>query len=259
MRHEGAGEHGIAKISAAADPECPDPAGSKRKMFVAAAVLTGLVLLYWHLSRSGVIPDLSDERSLRAEVERWGIWGPVLLILLMVAAIVMTPIPSGPIALVAGAAYGPALGGIYVVIGAQGGALVAFWIARCLGYESLRCWPAARKLLHRLQGGRSQTWLMLVVFISRLLPFVSFDAVSYVAGVTPLTFWRFAVATLAGVIPVSFALTYFGDRLVAAETDRIMTVVLIAGGITLIPIFIKLLLNVRRRKVSPGSRSNRSG
>ena len=89
---------------------------------------------------------------------------------------------------------------------------------------------------------------MLIVFLSRLVPFVSFDAVSYVAGLTPLTFWRFAIATLAGVIPVSFALAYFGERLVESETNRIMTFMLIAGGITLIPVAIKLLLNLRRRR-----------
>ena len=236
------------EVEWAADPECPDPGGSKRKILLGAAVLIGVALLYWYLSQSGVIPDLTDERTLRAEIESWGIWGPVLLILLMTAAIVMSPIPSGPIALVAGAAYGPALGTLLVAVGAQAGAMIAYWIARCLGYETLRCWPAARLLLDRLKGDRSQTRLMLAVFLSRLLPFVSFDAVSYVAGLTPLTFWRFSVATFGGVIPASFALAYFGDRLVAAETDRIMAVVLIAGGITLVPIFIKLLMNLRRGK-----------
>lgn len=119
-----------------------------------------------------------------------------MLIVLMVAAIVMTPIPSGPIAVVAGAAYGPVFGTIYIVLGDQAGAVLAFWLAGCLGYETLRCWPAARLLLERLQDRRSQGRLMLIVFLSRLVPFISFDAVSYVAGLTPLTFCRFAVATL---------------------------------------------------------------
>lgn len=51
----------------------------------------------------------------------------------MVAAIVMNPIPSGPIAMVAGAAYGPLWGTLYVVVGAETGALSAFWLARWLG------------------------------------------------------------------------------------------------------------------------------
>ena len=164
----------------------------------------------------------------------------------MAAAIVFSPIPSGPIAVVAGAAYGPFMGTALVVAGSVIGAVVAFWIARCIGYEALRCWPTARRMLHRLDDGRSQTRLMAIVFLTRLVPFVSFDAVSYVAGLTPLTFWRFALATLAGVIPVSFALAYFGDQVSAASSGRAMLFLLLAGGITLVPLGVQAA--VRRKK-----------
>jgi uncharacterized membrane protein YdjX (TVP38/TMEM64 family) len=53
--------------------------------------------------------------------------------------------------------------------------------------------------------------------VSRLLPFVSFDAVSYAAGLSRLRFWRFALATLAGIVPASFLLAHFGS--VAAEGE----------------------------------------
>ncbi len=159
----------------------------------------------------------------------------------MTAAIVMSPIPSGPIALVAGAAFGPVLGTVYTVIGAEAGAIIAFWIARCLGYEAVRRWAKAASLLERLGRSRSQTWLMAIVFASRLVPFISFDAISYAAGLTPLTFWRFAVATLAGVIPISFVLAYFGEEFVTADPGRMMFVAVLVGGITLVPIGLKLL------------------
>lgn len=221
--------------------------GSPLKIIVGAVAVLALVGIYYAVVRSGALPNLGDDQQLRRLVETWGAWGPLLIMILMAAAIVMSPIPSGPIALVAGAAYGPLLGALYIVVGAEAGAIVAFWIARCLGYESLRCWPAARRLLHKLERRRSQTGLMLAVFLSRLLPFISFDAVSYVAGLTPLTFWRFAIATLAGVIPVSFLLAYFGDRVVEAEARRIMPYVLGVGLMTLIPIAVKLALGRRRK------------
>jgi len=159
----------------------------------------------------------------------------------MTAAIVMSPIPSGPIALVAGAAFGPVLGTVYTVIGAEAGAIIAFWVARCLGYEAVRRWAKTAPLLERLRRSRSQTWLMAIVFASRLVPFISFDAISYAAGLTPLTFWRFAVATLAGVIPISFVLAYFGKELVTAEPGRMMIIAVLVGGVTLVPIGLKLL------------------
>lgn len=248
VAHSGAGEEPVGS-----ERECGS-AASKKKIIVGAVVLGLLFAGYWGASEANLFPDLNNRDQLRAQVDAWGLWGPFLLILLMAAAIVFSPIPSGPIAVVAGAAYGPVLGTALVVAGSLLGAVVAFWIARCVGYESLRCWPAARGMLHKLDDGRSQTRLMMIVFFSRLLPFVSFDAVSYVAGLTPLTFWRFGVATLAGVVPVSFALAYFGDHVAAATSGKAMLFLMVAGGITLVPLGLRAALrrNQARKTKFPG-------
>jgi uncharacterized membrane protein YdjX (TVP38/TMEM64 family) len=90
-----------------------------------------------------------------------------------------------------------------------------------------------------------------IVFASRLVPFISFDAVSYAAGLTPLTFWRFALATLAGVIPVAFLLAYFGDELLSADSTGVATLLVLLSSITLIPLAAKLLwMRYRRRRRS---------
>lgn len=208
---------------------------------IGAVVVLVLTAAYWWLWQSGALEALRDEQALRDQIRRFGIWGPLVIILLMAAAIVMTPIPSGPIALVAGAAFGPVWGTVYIAVGAEAGAIIAFSISRCLGFEAVRHWSKAGPLLERLRESRSQTWLMAIVFASRLVPFISFDAVSYAAGLTPLAFWRFAAATLAGVIPISFALAYFGEELITAEPGLMTIIAVLVGAITLVPIGLKLL------------------
>lgn len=99
-----------------------------------------------------------------------------------------------------------------------------------------------------LDRGRSQIWLMAIVFFSRLLPFISFDAVSYAAGLTPLAFWRFAAATLAGVVPISFLLAYLGEEFVTAEPGRMMIIAGLVGGVTVVPIGLKLLWDRFRKR-----------
>ena len=47
-----------------------------------------------------------DQDLIRGWIEDAGIWRPVLLVTLMTVAIVATPIPSSPIAIAAGDAYG---------------------------------------------------------------------------------------------------------------------------------------------------------
>jgi uncharacterized membrane protein YdjX (TVP38/TMEM64 family) len=225
---------------------------SKGKIALGVTIVLLLAGAYAWLSQTGALDTITDEQALRGTVERLGWWGPLALIGLMVAAIVMSPIPSGPIAIVAGAAYGPLWGTLYVVAGAEIGAIIAFWIARCLGYDAVRSWLTGQ--IAFLARRRSQNALMLIVFASRLVPFISFDAVSYAAGLTPLAFWRFALATLAGVIPASLALTFLGREALRADPRTILLLGIGVGALTLLPIAARLIWTRYRRKPAAARR-----
>ena len=136
-------------------------------------------------------------------------------------------------ALAAGTVFGHTWGTLYVVIGAETGALIAFAIARLLGHDLLRRLLGERVALGWLGSQNALVWL---VFVSRLLPFISFDLVSYGAGLTPLKTWRFALATLLGLIPASFLLAHFGGELAESDLGGAMAGVLLAGLLVAVPI-----------------------
>ncbi|MBL4756943.1 MAG: TVP38/TMEM64 family protein, partial [Rhizobiales bacterium] len=92
----------------------------------------------------------------------------------------------------------------------------------------------------------SQNFLMGAVFVSRLLPFISFDIVSYAAGLSALSFFRFAVATFAGIVPASFLLAHFGSEMVADETDGILIAIILLGVLTALPFLVKLAIKSDR-------------
>ena len=158
------------------------------------AAAAGLLLLlgagYMILARTGLSSAMMEEGGLESRIEALGLWGPLAVVALMTAAIVLSPVPSAPIALAAGAPYGHIWRTVYILIGAQLGAMIAFGLARLLGQEAIARWLGRRPSLGMLG---SQNTLMAIVFASRLIPFISFDVVSYAAGLTPLTTWRFAV------------------------------------------------------------------
>ncbi|MBS0336181.1 MAG: TVP38/TMEM64 family protein [Proteobacteria bacterium] len=213
---------------------------------IAAVILvTILVAIYLVLHQTGTLGTLLDSAALHALVERLGPWGPIAIIALMVLSVAISPIPSAPIAMAAGAAYGHLWGTLYVVVGAEIGALTAFGVARLVGQAALYRWFGER-LSTGLIG--SQNALTGIVFVSRLLPFVSFDLVSYAAGLTLLSPWRFALATLAGIIPMSFLLAHFGTELSSGESDRFMYTALGLGLVTALPIGAKLLRDRYRRR-----------
>lgn len=210
-------------------------------------LLCALAALYWSLHATGTLTTITDKTALYDWIVQLRILGPVLIIFLMTLAILISPIPSAPIALAAGAAYGHGWGTLYVVLGAEAGALAAFGLARLVGHEALHRWFGDR-LSVGLFG--SQNALMAMVFVSRTLPFVSFDVISYAAGLTVLSTWRFAIATIAGVAPISFLLAHFGAEMASGETNRIFLSVLALGGLTLVPVIVEVVREriVKRRR-----------
>lgn len=208
-------------------------------------MLSLLAGVYWLLHESGTLMTILDPGALHAQVIQMGAWGPAAIIGLMMLAILISPIPSAPIALAAGAAYGHGWGTLYVLLGAEAGAVAAFAISRFVGFETVHRWFGNR-LSVGLVG--SQNALMGIVFVSRILPFISFDIVSYAAGLTVLSFWRFAIATLAGITPTSFLLAHFGSEIGTGQTNKVLFSVLALGGLTLIPVGVKLYRDWRTKR-----------
>jgi uncharacterized membrane protein YdjX (TVP38/TMEM64 family) len=219
---------------------------STRFRIIAAGVLVlAMAGVYWLLRETGALAAIADGDALRRFIVGLGVAGPLAVIGLMTLAILVSPVPSAPIALAAGAAYGHTWGTLYIVLGSELGALIAFGLARVLGHEALHRWFGDRLPKTRL---RSQGALMAIVFASRLLPFISFDVVSYAAGLTTLAFWRFALATLAGILPASFLLAHFGGEMATGELDKMLYAVLLLGLLTGIPLAVHFLRERKHRR-----------
>jgi uncharacterized membrane protein YdjX (TVP38/TMEM64 family) len=229
-------------------------AGARIKIVAATVLVLALLAAYWLLHETGALAVILDGHALRRYIMGLGMIGPLAVIGLMMLAILVSPIPSAPIALAAGALYGHTWGTFYILIGAELGALAAFGLARLLGRDALQRWLGNR--LPEARSG-SQSALMAIVLVSRLLPFISFDVVSYAAGLTTLSAWRFALATLAGILPASFLLAHFGGEMADGELDRILYAVLALGLLTGIPLAVVYLRERRRKRAEVRSALDR--
>ena len=222
------------------------------KLMITVAVLIVLTGIYLVLANSEYLRLFTEPNTLVANIRNMGIIGPILIIGLMSIAIVLNPLPSAPIALAAGAVYGHTLGTVYIVTGAELGAILAFAIARWAGYDLTRRFFGETGALQRIS---SQNTLTALVFVSRLIPFMSFDLISYAAGLSPIKLWRFAVATLLGLIPVSFALAHFGSEIGGGNYQLLVGIVLVIGLLTVTPILLRMF---RLRNPAPGSTNSES-
>lgn len=159
------------------------------------------------------IPDVPQAiQSFRNYLLSFGAWAPLVSALLMVFQSVVAPLPAFVLTFTNGLLFGWAWGALLSWSSAMVGALVCFWIARSLG----------RPVVERLVGGSKSLEISDLFFtkygnrtilITRLLPFVSFDIISYGAGLTPIKLRSFLIATGLGQLPATLAYSYLGQNL----------------------------------------------
>jgi uncharacterized membrane protein YdjX (TVP38/TMEM64 family) len=163
----------------------------------AAALLLLLGLAAWYL----LSQELPTVEQIRAFVERFGGWGPLVfgVVFVLVAA---TPVPVTIMAVSGGFLFGMAQGSVLGIVASTGGAWLGYWIARFLG----------RDALYRIAGSRVGTVEaklegkgFLTVLVLR--PVVPNWTLSYGAGLVRIPQRDYLGATLLGGMPgqISFA------------------------------------------------------
>lgn len=217
-----------------------------RQITIISIVLV-ISIAYWGFIEREAIMVFIQPEKIGMWIKDLGPMGPVATGALMAVAIIFSPIPSAPIALAAGAVYGHTWGTVYILIGAEIGALVAFALARVLGKRFVDRWVGDRLPNTFIV---SQNGLTLLILTARLIPFLSFDVVSYAAGLTSISLLRFALATLAGMIPASFVLAHFGAELTAANTNQVLIAVLAMAVLMIVPIVIMKISKWRNNRKS---------
>lgn len=195
------------------------------------ALLVVLVAGYGAVSWLDVGELLEPDR-IADQLRAAGPFGPILFMALMAVAVVITPIPSLPLDLAAGATFGVTLGTAYAVAGAELGAIFSFLIGRALGREVVtRIFRTEISFCERC----SDRHLAIFVFLARLFPIFSFDLVSYGAGLTNMSLRVFAAATLLGMIVPTLALTYAGSQVASGEWFLIVLGLIMVALLLLVP------------------------
>ena len=94
------------------------------------------------------------------------------------------------------------------------------------------------KFYQKIKGKKDKN-IAKIIFITRLMPHVSFDIVSYAAGLTNLSVPTFAFVTFVGMVPIVFMLSFFGSLV-----QPYLPIILVVIGI----FFILYLLHLVLRK-----------
>ena len=131
--------------------------------------------------------------KIKAYLLSFGLLAPLVSFGLMIFQAVIAPLPAFLITFANAALFGWVYGALLSWTSAMFGALLCFYIARLLGRE------VVEKLTSKMALESIDAFFakhgVYAILIARLLPFISFDVVSYAAGLTSMRLRSFLVAT----------------------------------------------------------------
>ena len=146
-----------------------------------------------------------------AYLRSYGKQAAVVSFVLMVLQSIAAPIPAFLITLSNAAIFGWVKGAMLSWSSAMAGAALCFFLARALGRDAVE--RLTSKGAMESVDVFFERYGKYAILICRLLPFVSFDFVSYGAGLTNMGFWSFFIATGIGQLPATIVYSYVGGTL----------------------------------------------
>ena len=151
-------------------------------------------------------------------IRSWGVAAPLMSVLLMITQAIVAPIPAFLITAANGMVFGSFWGALISWIGALMGALTSFYIARLFKKVALRKIVRNQKTAEFIiHAGEKRGFY--VILLSRLLPFISFDIISYMAGLSGIRPWAFILGTALGMLPATIIYTFIGHEIPAMEKN----------------------------------------
>lgn len=171
-----------------------------------------------------------------------GPWAVALSTFLMVFQSLAAPIPAFLITFSNAAVFGWIGGCILSWSSAMLAAAICFWIARFFGRDAV--------MLFMSRGALASVdrWFTKygknAILICRLLPFMSFDYISYAAGITGMKFWEYFLWTGIGQLPATIVYSWFGSAL----TGNIAQIFSVMIGIFIVAAIVMFLAQVWRNK-----------
>ena len=215
----------------------------KRTTLIKVAVLVGLTLLFAAIPpiREAIAQAFDvfknvDVADVKTYLLSFGLWAPVVSFLLMIFQSVVAPLPAFLITFANAGLFGWIPGAVLSWTSSMAGAAICFFIAKYYGREVVEKFTSKTALKSVDQF--FVRYGKYAILIARLLPFVSFDIVSYAAGLTSMKFWTFFWATGLGQLPATIVYSYVGGMLTGGA-ETFVTGLLILFSLTVVVFMVK--------------------
>lgn len=183
---------------------------------------------------------ITEPERFRAWVERHGVLGSLVYMLIVMLQVVVAFIPGEPLEIAGGYAFGTLEGTLLYLGGAMVGSLLVFLLVRRFGMRLLEIFFSREKLesLKFLKNNRRRSVLLFLIF---LIPGTPKDLLCFYAGLTDMKLSTYLIINFVGRLPALISSTMGGDALGMQS----YTAALVVFGITIVISLIGYLIYQR--------------
>ncbi len=150
-----------------------------------------------------------DKQRISEWVNKFGIWGPLLIIVIMIVQMFLLVVPSPLLMVVSVLAYGAWWGSVISYTSVFAASSVGYWIGHTAGG------PLIDNLLGKSKREKTTKYVehygVWAIILARVSPFLSNDAISFIGGLVRMGYVKFMVATTVGILPLIVLIAYLGE------------------------------------------------
>ena len=215
------------------------PSAAKLAMFAAIAIALFVATRF--------LPIQEWWESLSEWIDSLGYLGPLVFIVIYVLASIAF-IPGSVLTLGAAAVFGFGWGLLWVIIGANLAANVAFLIGRYFARDTISKQIEGNERFEAIDRAvESEGWK--IVGLTRLSPAFPFSLLNYAFGLTKVRWIEYCLATLIGMLPGTIMYVYIGSLgKLAAESDKTSTAQIVLTVVGLLATIAVTVVITRKAK-----------
>lgn len=176
-------------------------------IFILIFLIVLIILLWRPLSLFFENPD-----RLKNLIESYGIFSPLVFIVLQIIQIILAPIPGQITTVLGGWLFGTWGGIFYNLISIIFGSFLAFLIGRKFGRPVINYFVSS-PIIKKFDKFTNSRQSLLVIFLIFLLPFFPDDAICFLAGLTSIPLYILVMVATLGRLPSIVIGVLFGNEI----------------------------------------------
>lgn len=211
-----------------------------KKRIAAIVAIAGFVAAIAVLSviwGKPMVSFVADAQVFRLWVDRHGIWGRLVFLLLLVVQMIVAFIPGEPFEIAAGYAFGWLEGTVLCLAGSLIGSVIVFSAVRTVGQKLLYVFFTSREIdrVSLLNNSKRFNSLIFAIF---LIPGTPKDIMSYFVGLSKMKLSQWLFISTIAKIPSIITSTVGGSLVGQAEYTAATLVFAITALVSLLGMYV---------------------